>query len=142
MIQILDSNSSFNPDTEVFSSFENVTEDKIENDNLGCPHPLVKYYDLNYVLPLVILSVRLAVIFLMAFLVKKLRVRLLYFLSLFTTLILLVCLALVSDPALIGLTLSDNTLKLIKTVIICLHVFVIQLGVNTLPQILEILRLA
>ena len=45
MIQILDSNSSFNPDTEVFSSFENVTEDKIENDNLGYD------YDLNYVLP-------------------------------------------------------------------------------------------
>ena len=35
----------------------------------------------------------------------------------------------------------DNTgitVKLVKTVIICLHVFVIQLGLSTLPQLLEI----
>ena len=130
MIQILDSNSNNSNSNKSFLA--NVTELTNES-NLNN-----KTDDLDFALPLVILSVRLAVIFLMAFLVKKLRVRLLYFLSLFTTLILLVCLALVSDPALIGLTLSDTTLKLIKTVIICLHVFVIQLGVNTLPQILEI----
>ena len=130
MIQILDSNSNNSNSNKSFLA--NVTELTNES-NLNN-----KTDDLDFALPLVILSVRLAVIFLMAFLVKKLRVRLLYFLSLFTTLILLVCLALVSDPALIGLTLSDTTLKLIKTVIICLHVFVIQLGVNTLPQLLEI----
>ena len=130
MIQILDSNSNNSNSNKSFLA--NVTELTNES-NLNN-----KTDDLDFALPLVILSVRLAVIFLMAFLVKKLRVRLLYFLSMFTTMTLLLCLALVSDPSLIGLNLSDTTLKLLKTVIICLHVFVIQLGVNTLPQILEI----
>ena len=96
MIQILDSNSFDN------SPQANVTE-LTDESNFN-----IKTDDLDYALPLVILSVRLAVIFLMAFLVKKLRVRFLYFLSLFTTLKLLVCLALISDPALIGLNLSDT----------------------------------
>ena len=108
----------------------NVTEQAVENN--------ITVDDLDYALPLIILSVRLAVIFLMAFLVKKLRVRFLYFLSLFSALILLVCLALASDPAQLGLSPSDTTVKWIKTVIICLHVSVIQLGLNTLPQLLEI----
>ena len=93
---------------------------------------------LNYFLPILILSVKLVVTLLMSFLVHKFRVRLLYYLSLFTTLIMLVCLALASDPALIGPSLSNTTLKWIKTVIICLHIFSTQLGLNTLPQMLEI----
>ena len=93
---------------------------------------------LNYFLPILILSVRLVVTLLMSFLVHKVRVRLLYFLSLFTSLTLLLCLALASDPALIGLNLSETSLKWIKAVIICLHIFSTQLGVNTLPQLLEI----
>ena len=95
MIQILDSHSPSK------SSPVNVTVQTDENN--------IKTDELDYALPLVILSVRLAVIFLMSFLVKKLRLRFLYFLSLFTTLILLVCLALISDPALIGLNLPDIT---------------------------------
>ena len=93
---------------------------------------------LDFALPLIILLVRLAVIFLMAFLVKTLRIRFLYFISLFLTIPLLFCLALASEPTLIGLVLSDTTLKWIKTSIICLHVFSVQLGLNTLPQLLEI----
>ena len=93
---------------------------------------------LVFALPLIITSVRLAVLLFMSFLVKKLRVRFLYFTSLFITVILLICLALASDPTLIGLDLPDTTLKWIKTSIICIHVFSIQLGLNTLPRLLEI----
>ena len=93
---------------------------------------------LNYSLPILILSVKLVVTLLMSYLVHKFRVRLLYFLSLFTTLLTLVGLALASNPALIELNLSEISLKWSKTVIICLHIFSTQLGLNTLPQLMEI----
>ena len=92
--------------------------------------------NLNYFLPLIILSVRLIVIFLMAFMVKKLRIRFLYFLSLFITVIILICLGLVSDISLINIEMSVTTTKYVKTALICLHVFFIQFGLNTLPSLL------
>ena len=92
--------------------------------------------NLNYYLPLIILSVRLIVIFLMAFMVKKLRIRFLYFISLFLTVIILTCLGLVSDDGLIPSEISATTTKYFKTFLICLHVFFIQLGLNTLPSLL------
>ena len=92
--------------------------------------------NLNYYLPLIILSVRLIVIFLMAFMVKKLRIRFLYFISLFLTVIILTCLGLVSDVGLIPSGISATTTKYFKTFLICLHVFFIQLGLNTLPSLL------
>ena len=92
--------------------------------------------NLNYYLPLIILSVRLIVIFLMAFMVKKLRIRFLYFISLFLTVIILTCLGLVSDVGLIPSEIPVTTTKYFKTFLICLHVFFIQLGLNTLPSLL------
>ena len=92
--------------------------------------------NLNYYLPLIILSVRLIVIFLMAFMVKKLRIRFLYFVSLFLTVIILTCLGLVSDDGLIPSEIPVTTTKYFKTFLICLHVFFIQLGLNTLPSLL------
>ena len=92
--------------------------------------------NLNYYLPLIILSVRLIVIFLMAFMVKKLRIRFLYFISLFLTVIILTCLGLVSDDGLIPSEIPVTTTKYFKTFLICLHVFFIQLGLNTLPSLL------
>ena len=92
--------------------------------------------NLNYYLPLIILSVRLIVIFLMAFMVKKLRIRFLYFISLFLTVIILTCLGLVSDVGLIPSEIPVTTTKYFKTFLICLHVFFIQLGLNALPSLL------
>ena len=92
--------------------------------------------NLNYYLPLIILSVRLIVIFLMAFMVKKLRIRFLYFISLFLTVIILTCLGLVSDVGLFPSEIPVTTTKYFKTFLICLHVFFIQLGLNTLPSLL------
>ena len=128
LIQILDSNE----EADLLASFANMTNHSVANP--------IQDDDLDYALPLVILLVRLMVTCLMSYMVMKIRVRFLYFLSLFTTVVLLLCLAIVSGGALFGfgLRLTDTTLKLIKTVIICLHVFFIQLGVNTLPQLLEI----
>ena len=84
--------------------------------------------NLNYFLPLIILSVRLIVIFLMAFMVKKLRIRFLYFLSLFITVIILICLGLVSEISLINIEMSVTTTKYVKTALICLHVFFIHVA--------------
>ena len=87
---------------------------------------------LNYFLPLIIFSVRLIVLFMMAFMIKKIRMRFLYFLSLFLTVIILSVLGIVSDPNIIP-DLGGNSVKYIKTSLLCLHVFFIQFGVQTLP---------
>ena len=89
---------------------------------------------LNYFLPLIIFSVRLIVLFMMAFMIKKIRMRFLYFLSLFLTVIILSVLGIVSDPNIIP-DLGGNSVKFIKTTLLCLHVFFIQFGVQTLPGI-------
>ena len=87
---------------------------------------------LNYFLPLIIFSVRLIVLFMMAFMIKRIRMRFLYFLSLFLTVIILSVLGIVSDPNIIP-DLGGNSVKFIKTSLLCLHVFFIQFGVQTLP---------
>ena len=53
----------------------------------------------RYLLPIVILTVRLIVIFMMTFLLQKLRVRFLYFLSLFLTVFVLFSLGLMSHDS-------------------------------------------
>ena len=90
---------------------------------------------LNYFLPLIIFSVRLFVLFMMAFMIKKIRMRFLYFLSLFLTVMILGVLGVVSDSALLP-DLDVISVKYIKTTLLCLHVFFIQLGVQTLPGLL------
>ena len=126
IIQILASNSDkARVETESERNSSNQTD--VLNDSPD---------NLNYYLPLIILSVRLIVIFLMAFMVKKLRIRFLYFISLFLTVIILTCLGLVSDVGLIPSEISATTTKYFKTFLICLHVFFIQLGLNTLPSLL------
>ena len=127
IIQILASNSEETP---------RIVEDaKLNSSNLSLT-VTVSPDNLNYYLPLIILSVRLAVIFLMAFMVKKLRIRFLYFLSLFMTVVVLTCLGLVSDAHVIDSQIPVKTQKFIKTFLICLHVFFIQFGLNTLPGLL------
>ena len=126
IIQILASNSDkARVETESERNSSNQTD--VLNDSPD---------NLNYYLPLIILSVRLIVIFLMAFMVKKLRIRFLYFVSLFLTVIILTCLGLVSDDGLIPSEIPVTTTKYFKTFLICLHVFFIQLGLNTLPSLL------
>ena len=127
IIQILASNSEETPRV--------VEDSKLNSSNLSLT-VTVSPDNLNYYLPLIILSVRLAVIFLMAFMVKKLRIRFLYFLSLFMTVVVLTCLGLVSDAHVIDSQIPVKTQKFIKTFLICLHVFFIQFGLNTLPGLL------
>ena len=126
IIQILASNSDkARVETESKRNSSNLTDVLTDSPD-----------NLNYYLPLIILSVRLIVIFLMAFMVKKLRIRFLYFVSLFLTVIILTCLGLVSDDGLIPSEIPVTTTKYFKTFLICLHVFFIQLGLNTLPSLL------
>ena len=124
IIQILASNSG---DTLIVESSNLTSRLRVSQESQD---------NLNYYLPLIILSVRLAVIFLMAFMVKKLRIRFLYFLSLFMTVIVLASLGIVSDGHVIDSQIPVKTKKFIKTFLICLHVFFIQFGLNTLPALL------
>ena len=132
MIQILDTkydpevlSTSHTKYTHPVVPLVNMRNQSVEN--------AVQDDDLDYALPFVILMVRLVVMCLMSYMVMKMRLRFLYFISLFATVVLLLCLAFISNPALFGLNLSATTLRLIKTIIICLHVFFIQFGVQTLP---------
>ena len=69
--------------------------DKTESDMLKSDKD--ESVNLNYFLPLIIFTVRLMVLFLMAFMIKRIRMRFLYFLSLFLTVTILCILGLVSD---------------------------------------------
>ena len=92
--------------------------------------------DKLYILPVVILTVRLIVIFMMTFLLQRLRVRFLYFLSLFLTVLILFLLGLISNDSLSSAYFSPSTVQYIKTILLCSHVFFIQLGLQTLPGLL------
>ena len=126
LIQILSSNSE---EVERGNITGNMTEPELSD---------VDDDKLSYAYPLIILSIRLLVMLLMAVMVKRIRVRSLYFTSLFATVLLLTSLALISGPAVTGLSLSLTTVKIIKTVILCLHVIFGQMGLNTLPALMEI----
>ena len=90
----------------------------------------------EYILPLVIQIVKLIIILLMTFLLQKLRVRFLYFTSLIFTVILLVCLGFVCDESFSSAFFSPSSIRYIKTVLLCLHIVVVQLGLHTLPGLL------
>ena len=130
IIQILDNNSD-QEYSDTSTAVTNMTTaasddcgDNCDTENSGD--------SLNYFLPLIIFSVRLLVLFMMAFLIKKIRMRFLYFLSLFLTVTILSILGIVSDASLMP-DLGGNSVKYIKTCLLCLHVFFIQFGVQTLP---------
>ena len=126
IIQILDNNSD-----QEYSDTSNMTT--AASDDCGDDCDAEDGGDsLNYFLPLIIFSVRLLVLFMMAFLIKKIRMRFLYFLSLFLTVTILSILGIVSDSSLMP-DLGGNSVKYIKTCLLCLHVFFIQFGVQTLP---------
>ena len=126
IIQILDNNSD-----QEYSDTSNMTT--AASDDCGDDCDTEDGGDsLNYFLPLIIFSVRLLVLFMMAFLIKKIRMRFLYFLSLFLTVTILSILGIVSDSSLMP-DLGGNSVKYIKTCLLCLHVFFIQFGVQTLP---------
>ena len=129
IIQILDNNSD-----QEYSDSSNMTT--AASDDCGDNCDTEDGGDsLNYFLPLIIFSVRLLVLFMMAFLIKKIRMRFLYFLSLFLTVTILSILGIVSDSSLMP-DLGGNSVKYIKTCLLCLHVFFIQFGVQTLPGLL------
>ena len=93
--------------------------------------------DNRYILPIVILTVRLIVIFMMTFLLQRLRVRFLYFLSLFLTVLILCFLGLISNKSFsVSAYFSPSTVQYIKTALLCSHVFFIQFGIQTLPGLL------
>jgi len=90
----------------------------------------------RYLLPIVILTVRLIVIFMMTFLLQKFRVRFLYFLSLFLTVLVLFSLGLISHDSISSYYFLPSTIQYVKTILLCSHVFFIQFGIQTLPGLL------
>ena len=103
---------------------------------LNEPEPCHKEDSNGYSLPLVIQSVKLIVIIMMTFLLPKVRVRFLYFLSLILTVILLIFLGLICDNSFSSAFFSPSTIRYIKTILLCLHVIFIQFGLQTLPGLL------
>ena len=109
---------------QILSAKEEGEQDQEEDDNM------------RYILPIVILSVRLIVIFMMTFLLQKLRVRFLYFLSLFLTVFVLFFLGLISHDSISSYYFLPSTTQYVKTILLCSHVFFIQFGIQTLPGLL------
>jgi len=89
-----------------------------------------------YTYSLIIQCAKLVIVFAMAFLLRRWRVRFLYFLSLVFTVSVLVCLGFASDQALASSFFSAASIMYIKTVLLCLHAVVTQLGMQTLPGLL------
>ena len=87
-------------------------------------------------LSLLIQSVKLVVITTMTFLIRKLRVRFLYFVSLILTVLILLCLGFISDNSLSSAFFYPDSIRIIKTVLLCLHIIFIQFGLQTLPSFL------
>ena len=79
-----------------------------------------------YVFPLIIQVVKMLVILLMGFLLRKFRVRFLYFLSLASTGLLLVCLGFICDETFATSIFSILTIRYIKTILLCFHIVCIQ----------------
>ena len=90
----------------------------------------------DYILPLVIQTVKLIVILFMTFLLRKIQIQVLYFLSLIFTVILLLLLGLICEPSLSSSFFNPSTTKYIKTAFLCLHVTFIQLGLQSLPGLI------
>jgi len=89
-----------------------------------------------YTYSLIIQCAKLVIVFAMAFLLRRWRVRFLYFLSLVFTVTVLVCLGFASDQSLSSAFLSASSTMYVKTVLLCLHAVVTQLGMQTLPGLL------
>ena len=89
-----------------------------------------------YTYSLIIQCAKLVIVFAMAFLLRRWRVRFLYFLSLVFTVTVLVCLGFASDQAVASAFFSAASIMYIKTVLLCLHAIVTQLGMQTLPGLL------
>jgi len=85
---------------------------------------------------LIIQCAKLVIVFAMAFLLRRWRVRFLYFLSLVFTVTVLVCLGFASDQEVASNFFSSTSIMYIKTVLLCLHAVVTQLGMQTLPGLL------
>ena len=102
------------------------------NSEKSCQHEDAQ----DYILPLVIQTVKLIVILFMTFLLRKIRIRVLYFISLIFTVILLLLLGLICEPSLSSSFFNPSTTKYIKTAFLCLHVTFIQLGLQSLPGLI------
>ena len=127
MIQILSSG-------EKISSFEGSSE---ANTNTSLPKSSYEQDSSSTFefLP-VIQGAKLFAILSMTFLIRRLRIRFLCFLSLILTVIILILLGLISNDAFSSTYFTPYSIRIIKTVLLCLYVIFIQLGVQTLPGLL------
>ena len=123
MIQILNSGEKFDGE---FSATTNLTQSTFSNSDKDIKT------DANQ-LAILIQGAKLPVIMTMTILIKRLRVRFLYFTSLIFTAMVLLILGLISSHNVFFFT---DSICVIKTVFLCIHVVFLQFGLQTLPSLL------
>jgi len=89
-----------------------------------------------YTASLIIQFAKLIVVLMMSFLLRRWRARFLYFSSLIFTVSVLICLAFLCDESFSFVFFSPSVVLYIKTVLLCLHATVTQLGMQTFPGLL------
>ena len=134
MIQILNSGGK---SEKCFETAVNLTQSMYsEKGNQLLSNTCLDSHSSTLKLSLLIQSVKLAVITTMTFLIRKLRVRFLYFVSLILTVLIFLCLGFISDNSLSLVFFNHYSIRIIKTVLLCLHIIFLQFGIQTLPSFL------
>jgi len=133
-IQVLGSMST---SQEPGSKEVNTTKGPLSPDLADEPVPLNTD---NYYWAMLVCGVYLASSLLVARLLRSIRRRFMFFISLFLTSVCLIGIGFLMEEKMLSSILSDTTIHLLKVVFLCLHTFVVQCGLQGLPtQLADVL---
>jgi hypothetical protein len=94
----------------------------------------------NYYWAMLVCGVYLVSSLLVARLLRSIRRRFMFFISLFLTSICLIGIGFLMEEKMLSSILSDTTIHFLKVVFLCLHTFVVQCGLQGLPtQLADVL---
>ena len=94
----------------------------------------------SYYWAMLVCGVYLVSSLLVARLLRSIRRRFMFFISLFVTSLCLLGIGLLMEEKMLSSILSDKTIHLLKVVFLCLHTFVVQCGLQGLPtQLADVL---
>jgi len=94
----------------------------------------------SYYWAMLVCGVYLVSSLLVARLLRSIRRRFMFFISLFLTSICLIIIGFLMEEEMLSSVLSDTTIHVLKVVFLCLHTFVVQCGLQGLPtQLADVL---
>merc|ERR1712213_16197 len=115
----------------------NITKGPLSPDLADEPVPLNTD---NYYWAMLVCGVYLVSSLLVARLLRSIRRRFMFFISLFLTSLCLIGIGFLMEEKMLSSFLSDTTIHLLKVVFLCLHTFVVQCGLQGLPtQLADVL---